>query len=70
MTDSVRQPENELARLRRLRDATVAILQRKQLDREEKLQSIERAFQDEPAVQDERDDDAEAEEARDRERLS
>jgi hypothetical protein len=61
---------DELARLRRLRDATLAILRREGPSREEKLQAIERAFQGEPAIQGERDEDAETEEARDRERLS
>jgi hypothetical protein len=61
---------DELARLRRLRDTMLAILQREGSSREEKLQAIERAFQGEPATQGERDEDAETEEARDRERLS
>ena len=56
--------EEELARLRRLRDATVAILRHVESTRDEKLQAIERAFQGE------RDEDEEAEEAGDRERLS
>lgn len=71
MTDPLlRNQRDELARLRRLRDTTVAILRREGSSREEKLQAIERAFQGEPATQGERDEDAEAEEARDRERLS
>jgi hypothetical protein len=71
MTEPVRrQLEDELARLRRLRDTTLAILQREEFDGERKLQAIERALQDERTVQGERDEDEEAEEARDRERLS
>jgi hypothetical protein len=73
MTEPVRrQLEDELARLRRLRDTTLAILQREELDGERKLQAIERALQDERTFQGERheDEDEEAEEARDRERLS
>jgi hypothetical protein len=62
--------KDELARLRRLRDTTLAILRREGPSREEKLQAIERAFQGEPVIQGERDEDSEAEEARDRERLS
>jgi hypothetical protein len=73
MTEPVRrQLEDEVARLRRLRDTTLAILQREELDGERKLQAIERALQDERTFQGERheDEDEEAEEARDRERLS
>jgi len=71
MTEPVRrQLEDELARLRRLRDTTLAILQREELDGERKLQAIERALQDERTFQGERDEDEEAEEAQDRERLS
>jgi hypothetical protein len=62
--------EDELARLRRLRDITLVILQGEGPSREEKLQAIEHAFESEPAFRGERDEDAEAEEARDRERLS
>jgi hypothetical protein len=51
-------------------DTTLAILRREGSSREEKLRAIERAFEAEPAMQGERDEDAEAEEARDRERLS
>jgi glycosyltransferase A (GT-A) superfamily protein (DUF2064 family) len=65
-----RQLEDELARLRRLRDTTLAILQREEFYEERKLQAIERALQDERMFQGERDEDEEAEEARDRERLS
>lgn len=65
MTDPVlRHLEDELARLRRLRDATLEILRRQELSREEKLRAIEQAFQGE------RNEDEEAEEAGDRERLS
>lgn len=65
MSDPVlRHLEDELGRLRRLRDTTLAILQHEEASREEKLQAIERAFQAE------RDEDEEAEEVRDRERLS
>jgi hypothetical protein len=71
MTEPVRgQLEDELARLRRLRDTTLAILQRVEFDGERKLQAIERALEDERTFQGERDEDEEAEEARDRERLS
>jgi len=71
MTEPVkRQLEDELARLRQLRDTTLAILQRVEFDGERKLQAIERALQDERTFQGERDVDEEAEEARDRERLS
>jgi hypothetical protein len=71
MTEPVRrQLEDELARLRRLRDTTLAILQREEFDGERKLQAIERALQDERTFQGERDEDEEAEETRDRERLS
>jgi len=65
MTDPLlRHLEDELVRLRRLRDTTLAILRREGLSPEERLLGIEHAFQDE------RDEDEEAEEARDRERLS
>lgn len=65
MTDpALRHIEDELARLRQLRDTTLAILQRQDLSGEAKLQAIERAFQGE------RDDEEEAEEAKARERLS
>jgi hypothetical protein len=71
MTEPVRrQLEDELARLRRLRDTTLAILQREEFDGERKLQAIERALQDERTFQGQRDEDEEAEETRDRERLS
>ena len=61
--------EDELARLRRLRDATLTILRGEGLSHEEKLHAIERAFQH-GHDEGERDEDAEMEEARDRERLS
>jgi hypothetical protein len=65
MTDPVlRHLEEELARLRSLRDMTLTILRRDGLTREEKLLAIERAFEGE------RDEDEESEEAGDRERLS
>lgn len=59
--------EDELARRRRLRNATLTILRREGLSHEEKLHAIEQAFQDQ---RDEGEQDADAEEARDRERLS
>jgi hypothetical protein len=61
--------KDEVARLRRLREAMLTILRREGLSHEEKLHAIERAFQDE-GDEGERDEDAEAEETRDRERLS
>ena len=65
MTDqALRQLEDELTRLRGLRDATLTILRQDGLSREEKLLAIERAFHGE------RDEDEEAEELGDRERLS
>jgi hypothetical protein len=65
MTDPVlRHLEDELARLRQLRDTVVTILQRDTLSREDKLRAIEHA------IEGERDEDEEAEEAADRERLS
>lgn len=65
MSDPVlRHLEDELARLRRLRDATLAILRREGLGPDEKLHAVERAFQGE------RDEDEDAEETADRERLS
>jgi hypothetical protein len=65
MTDPVlRHLEDELARLRRLRDTMITILRRDTLSREERLRAIEQA------IESERDEDEEAEEAADRERLS
>jgi hypothetical protein len=65
MTDRMlRQVEDELDRLRRLREMTLAILRRTGSGPEEKLQAIEAAFEGE------RDEDKEAEEAGDTERLS
>lgn len=64
MTDPLRQLEGELARLRALRDRTLAILSQAASNPADKLREIEVAFQAE------RDIDAEAEEAGDRERLS
>lgn len=66
---ALRHLEDELARLRHLRDAALTILRREGLSQEEKLHAIERAFQNE-RDEGERDEDADAEEARDRERLS
>lgn len=65
MTDPLlRHLEDELTRLRQLREATLAILQREDLTRDQRLEAIERAFEGE------RDEEEDAEEARDRERLS
>lgn len=65
LTDRLlRQVEDELDRLRRLREMTLAILRRTGPSPEEKLKAIEATFRDE------RDEDEEAEEVRDRERLS
>lgn len=64
MADPLRQLEAELASLRALRDRTLAILSQEGSDPAAKLRAIEAAFQAE------RDTDAEAEEAGDRERLS
>jgi hypothetical protein len=72
----MRDPRDELARLRRLRDRTLDILDREDMSPTEKLQAIGRAFEQERSMprkarsKEERDEDAEAEEARDRERLS
>ena len=64
MADPLRQLEAELAMLRALRDRTLAILSQEGSDPAAELGEIENAFQAE------RDTDAEAEEAGDRERLS
>jgi hypothetical protein len=64
MDPEMRHLEDELTRLRQLRDATLDILRHEGPSPEEKLLAIERAFAGE------RDEDAEAEETRDRERLS
>lgn len=56
--------ENEVARLRQLRQSVLDVLLDDQLTREDKLGAIERAFEDE------HDTDEEMEEIRDRERLS
>jgi len=56
--------EQEVAHLRRVREAVLEILGEEQLAREAKLRAIERLFAAE------RDEDEEAEELRDRERLS
>jgi hypothetical protein len=66
---TLRQLEDELARLRQLRDAALTILRREGLSDEEKLHAIERTLLNR-RDEGERDEDAEAEEARDRERLS
>ena len=65
MTDSLlRALEDELDRLRRLREAVLEVLANASLNRENKLHAIEDIFQAE------RDEDEESEELRDRERLS
>jgi hypothetical protein len=65
MTDSLLQAlEDELDRLRRLREAVLEVLANASLNRENKLDAIEHIFQAE------RDEDEESEELRDRERLS
>lgn len=65
MTDPLlRALEDELARLRRLRNEVLAVLADPTLGAPEKLRRIERVFGRE------RDEDEEAEELRDRERLS
>jgi hypothetical protein len=65
MTDPLlRGLEHELTHLRYLRDTVLGILKDEQLAPTAKLQAIERL------VQSERDQDEEAEETRDRERLS
>ena len=64
MSDPMRQIESELDRLRALRDRTLVILGQEGAGLAEKLRQIEIVFQEE------RDLDGEAEEARDRERLS
>jgi hypothetical protein len=65
MTDPLlRGLEHELARLRYLRDAVLGILDDQHLAPTAKLEAIEHVLQSE------RDQDEEAEETRDRERLS
>jgi hypothetical protein len=64
MTDPLRQLEAEIASLRTLRERTLAILREEGSDPAAKLQALEALFQAE------RDFDVEAEEFRDRERLS
>ena len=65
MTDPLlRGLEHELAHLRYLRDAVLGILDDQQLAPTAKLEAIEHVLQSE------RDQDEEAEETRDRERLS
>ena len=64
-----RKLTDELIRLRRLRDTVLAILRREGVSQEAKLQALDRALGTERDPG-ERDEDAEAEEALDRERLS
>jgi hypothetical protein len=65
MTDPLlRALEEELARLRRLREAVLEVLTAPNLSREDKLGRIEAVFLSE------RDENEEAEEVRDRERFS
>lgn len=65
MTDPLlRALEEEVGHLRRLRAAVLEILSDERLARESKLRSIEQVFQAE------HDEEEEAEELRDRERLS
>ena len=60
----MRALEDELARLRHLREAVLEVLADPNLTREDKLDRIETVFLSE------RDENEEAEEVRDRERLS
>jgi hypothetical protein len=62
--------DDELLRLRRFRDRIQAILAQTALAAEDKLQAIEAASDVEWLHPPEPDEDEEAEEARDRERLS
>jgi hypothetical protein len=65
MTDPLlRALEGELGRLRRLRDTVLGVLADTTISREDKLGRIEATFLSE------RDENGEAEEVRDRERLS
>jgi hypothetical protein len=65
MTDPLlRALEDELGRLRRLRDAVLGVLADPTISRDDKLGRIEATFLSE------RDENGEAEEVRDRERLS
>ena len=65
MTDPLlRALEDELGRLRRLRDAVLDVLADPTISRDDKLGRIEATFRSE------RDENGEAEEVRDRERLS
>ena len=64
MTDPLLQLEQEVAHLRQMREAVLEILHQEPLTREAKLRAIEQVFAAE------RDEDEEAEELRDRERLS
>ncbi len=60
----LRALEQEVAHLRHTREAVLAILRQQQLPLEAKVRAIEQIFEAE------RDEDEEAEELRDRERLS
>ena len=64
MTDPLLRLEQEVAHLRQMREAVLEILHQEPLTREAKLCAIEQVFAAE------RDEDEEAEELRDRERLS
>ena len=65
MTDPLlRALEDEVGHLRRLRAAVLEILSNEDLNREGKLHSIEQVFEAD------RDEEEEAEELRDRERIS
>jgi hypothetical protein len=65
MTDPLlRALEQEVVRLRHIRDAVLEILREERLAQDAKLRAIEEIFQAE------RDEDEEAEALRDRERLS
>jgi hypothetical protein len=65
MTDPLlRALEDELGRLRQLREAVLEVLANSRLSPDDKVSAIERVFQAE------RDEEDESEEVRDRERLS
>ena len=64
MTDPLLQLEQEVAHLRQMREAVLEILHQEPRIREAKLRAIEQVFAAE------RDEDEEAEELRDLERLS
>jgi hypothetical protein len=65
-----RNPEEELVRLRQLRDAVSLTLRDAGLSPDAKLRAIERTFQDAYAPPLAPDEDELAEEERDRERIS